>query len=226
MMFVIGLGGWVRFTLDDPAGLLVYVRVHPNSKGRFVIREMYVDASEQPRGFALSGPDLEAIPIDRFEAILNASKDRAYVEDSLESLSGGVQLDVLASYFAHHHDTADDGPGRRNVAESWVAAAYAASIPEHPYVKPVPKASIRASAAPRRRPESTYRLKHGPGEDGLTDDFLTRVTRAYASAVARGEAPNRSIADQVGVPLKTAQRWVYTARQRGFMPAGRRGVVG
>lgn len=72
--------------------------------------------------------------------------------------------------------------------------------------------------------EREFRLSHGPVE-GLTDDFLRDVARAYRAAQARDERPNKSIAEQTGYPLKTAQRWVYTARQRGIMPRGEKGRV-
>jgi hypothetical protein len=76
-----------------------------------------------------------------------------------------------------------------------------------------------------READEGFRLTSGPTE-GLSDDFLHDVAHAYAAAVARGEKPNVSIAEQVGYPLKTVQRWVYTARLRGIMPRGRRGAVG
>lgn len=73
--------------------------------------------------------------------------------------------------------------------------------------------------------DDEFRLERGPSE-GLTDDFLGDVARAYAAAVARGERPNVAIAEQVSYPLKTVQRWVYTARQRGIMPRGSKGRPG
>jgi hypothetical protein len=57
-----------------------------------------------------------------------------------------------------------------------------------------------------------------------TDDFLRDVARAYAAAPARGERPNRAIAEQVSTSLWAVQRWVYTARQRGIMQPGRQGT--
>jgi hypothetical protein len=66
-------------------------------------------------------------------------------------------------------------------------------------------------------------LLTGP-TDGLTDDFLRDVARACAAAVGRGERPNVAISKQVGYPLKTVQRWVFTARQRGIMPPAPRGA--
>lgn len=74
--------------------------------------------------------------------------------------------------------------------------------------------------------EPDFQLPPGASAGGLTDDFLRDVSRAYAAAVHRGESPNVAIAAQTGQPLKSVQRWVYTARQRGIMPRGSKGRPG
>jgi hypothetical protein len=74
--------------------------------------------------------------------------------------------------------------------------------------------------------EAEFRLPSGSPPNGLTDVFLQDVAKAYAAAVARRERPNVALAKQTGAPVKTVQRWVYTARQRGFMPRGSRGRPG
>lgn len=229
MEFSIGHGGWVRFVLDEPQGLLVYTRFRLNGRGRYVLRELYLDGSDLDADFSVTGPDVEALPVDQFEMLVNLGESRRILEDREGEYADGVPLDVLASYFGHTF-TMDGEVGERNRARNWVAAAYGASLRPDDQ-GPTAINVVRKQRSPHRssrtmRPEVTYRLKAGPGADGLTDDFLARVARAYASAVARGEQPNASIRDQVGVPLKTVQRWVYTARQRGIMPAGRKGAVG
>lgn len=55
-------------------------------------------------------------------------------------------------------------------------------------------------------------------DSGLTDEFLSDVGRAYRLAVRRGQSPALAIADQAGVPQRTAQSWIYKARKRGLMP--------
>jgi hypothetical protein len=75
-------------------------------------------------------------------------------------------------------------------------------------------------------PDSAFRLPQGGPTAGLTDEFLRSVARAYIAAVQRGERPNVAMAEQTGYPLKSVQRWVYTARQRGIMPRGSRGRPG
>lgn len=85
-------------------------------------------------------------------------------------------------------------------------------------------------AFPKRRrlkdaPDTSARLS--PPASGLDDDFLRQVAAAYAAAVARGERPNRSLAEQVGhEKTRTVESWVYLARKRGFLPKGRPGAVG
>lgn len=73
--------------------------------------------------------------------------------------------------------------------------------------------------------DTTARLS--PPTAGLTDEFLEQVARAYRAAVARGERPNKSLAEQVGDGGgRTVERWVYLARKRGFLPPGRPGRAG
>jgi transposase len=60
----------------------------------------------------------------------------------------------------------------------------------------------------------------------LTDKFLSDIARAYAAAVARREPPNKTIAADAAVPIRTVERWVYTARKRGIMAPTRKGSRG
>ena len=74
--------------------------------------------------------------------------------------------------------------------------------------------------------KAEFVLRSGP-TDGLTDDFLRDVGRAYAAALARGERPNKAIAEQTGRDIKSVQRWVYLGRNRGVIPpAAKKGRAG
>jgi hypothetical protein len=117
-----------------------------------------------------------------------------------------------------------------NIAQgNWVALSFAAQLSD----AAAAEAGIQVMHVPRqpqqwegvREVDSEFRLKSGPTE-GLTDEFLRDVARAYTAAVARGERPNKEIAKQTKYDVKSAQRWVYLARQRGIMPRGRKGRVG
>jgi hypothetical protein len=65
-------------------------------------------------------------------------------------------------------------------------------------------------ARPRGRPDVFYRH--------VADVYLT-----YAQASPR---PACDLADEHGVPVSTAHRWVKEARRRGFLPPGRPGKSG
>jgi hypothetical protein len=58
--------------------------------------------------------------------------------------------------------------------------------------------------APRRR---------GP----LRDEDLRHVAQVYRAAIARGQPPTRSVAEDCGVARSTAGRWVAEARRRGVL---------
>lgn len=57
----------------------------------------------------------------------------------------------------------------------------------------------------------------------LTREFLTEVAGCYAAAVESDDHPGDAIAEAWGVPVRTAHRWVYAARQQGVMPPGNPG---
>jgi hypothetical protein len=63
-------------------------------------------------------------------------------------------------------------------------------------------------------------------ENGLTDEFLREVAKAYDAAVAHRMPPGEALAELAGVSPRTVHRWVYTARKRGLMePATQRGRI-
>jgi len=74
------------------------------------------------------------------------------------------------------------------------------------------------------RPDELPRLETPP--EGLTDEFLREVARAYEIAVSRGEHPAPAIASTSGVSVSTVRKWVFIARKRQIMSAGQQGKVG
>ncbi len=76
---------------------------------------------------------------------------------------------------------------------------------------------------PRRRARShPSKARLSPPRAGLTPEFLQEVANAYTAAVARGERPNKALAEQVGHDnSRTVERWVYLARKRGLLPSTR-----
>jgi hypothetical protein len=53
--------------------------------------------------------------------------------------------------------------------------------------------------------------------------FYARVARRYRSLVPQTAKPAMAIAQEAGVPVATARRWINEARRRGALPAGRQG---
>lgn len=217
----IGNDGWVAV---DDVGLPgpLYVRVAPQPDGRLRLVELYLDASQS--GSPLAGDDLRQLPIGRIEGLVNDNADAVRARLGLPA----PDLSTLASYYGYTFGDL----GREIESRDWVGLSFACQFDQDAYAEPLSElpSFARPSKQARawdgvREVESDFRLTSGPA-DGLTDAFLNDVRRAYAAALARGERPNVSIAEQTGAPLKTVQRWVWIARQRGIMPRGRRGVPG
>lgn len=224
-----GNGGWVAV---DGLGLpgLLYLRLR-DVQGALRVSEFYLDASLSES--VIDTQDLTSIPLARLEALINS-----YFADRVRQ---GIKLpapdlSLLASHFASGLGT-QAAVARQIQRGDWVISCLASqhippgdkSLDLAPGVRAMRVARGRRVDPERIRSEDReFRLTEGPKE-GLTDEFLTSVARAYRAALARGERPNASIRDQLGGPqngvsLKTVQRWVYTARQRKIMdPAGRRG---
>ena len=95
--------------------------------------------------------------------------------------------------------------------------------PMETFINWMKKSGSPASA----EPDYSFRLGAGPEDTGLTDEFLEDVSHAYRAAVARGERPNRALAEQLGdgYSKRTVERWVYLARQRGLLASSRKGAV-
>lgn len=71
---------------------------------------------------------------------------------------------------------------------------------------------VAAPAVVARRPD---------GSD--PDGFSRQVAAAYERLVLTSHRPNVALAEEAGVPVATARRWVLEARRRGHLPPGERG---
>jgi len=81
-----------------------------------------------------------------------------------------------------------------------------------------------ARSAPARRGEPRIgraRLSRPDGRD--PEDFYRLVAEAYRDYVQRTHKPARQIADEAGVPIATARRWINHARELGLLEKGQRG---
>lgn len=56
--------------------------------------------------------------------------------------------------------------------------------------------------------------------------FYQLVAAAYNEYVRETRAAGARIAEEAGVPVTTAHRWIREARRRGFLPLGQRGKTG
>jgi len=200
-----GNGGWVRF--DDGVDAAM-VRFAPSDRGRLQVSELYLQGSHLAAG-RVDGGYLRRFPVSTFESIAN--EDNA-VRDRMRL--PGPDLARLAAYFrtsfgpqADHH---------------WVADSMRAQLPG----SGVPQAPIVEHDRPEVRGVDVVQLE-APGREGLTDDFLGQVGRAYYSAIRSGVRPLVPVlAKSAGVSGRTVERWVYEARRRNIMPPGHRGVSG
>lgn len=215
-----GSGGWVSIDdLDLPGPL--YVRFRDDA-GRLRVSELYLDASRGPN--FIDAQDIQSLPFRQIEAAINYWEE--YLGFRLNEAA--PDLSTLASYYATTFTNFDEPLADGN----WVVGCIASQ-----YIPPGEKKATTTNGQPVmrvpharrqwkfRETDEGFRLTSRPTE-GLTDEFLYEVARAYTAAVARGERPNKAIAEQTGYPVKTAQRWVYTARLRGIMPRGRKGAAG
>lgn len=55
------------------------------------------------------------------------------------------------------------------------------------------------------------------------DAFYQGVAAAYREYVVQTTAVGVRIAEEAGVPVTTAHRWIREARRRGYLPAGKQG---
>jgi len=216
--------GWTRY--EATALPPVYLRWTPNDRGRWVLRELFIDASESE---SLTAASLSRIPISALEAVVNGDKqthDRLAIKFALPSPLGGPaagsNVAVLVSHYATHFGSAADQ------TTNWVALAQLSTEPRMPDTetgKTVDDNPYKIEKRHRHGREAqldaNYRLTSPPGPDGLSDEFLSRVGRAYVAASLRGEPPNKTMATDVHASPRSVERWVYEARRRGVMPPAR-----
>jgi hypothetical protein len=148
--------------------------------------------------------DLRGIPLRALETAILSGQERIASRAAVPA----PDLSTLASYYATTF-----GPQ----AKHWVADSYHSQTSQ----------GKRLQAA--RRPGRLVKHSHVPPlaapSKGLTDEFLAHVAAAYSAAVASGKQPGPELARQADRPVKTVHRWIYTARKRGIMQAGRPGSV-
>lgn len=87
--------------------------------------------------------------------------------------------------------------------------------------RPAPHGMVTKDKRPKQgRPK----LSRPSGED--PNVFYARVAEAYRSASSETSKPGPLLAEEAGVPVATARRWIAEARRRGHLPPGRKGKAG
>jgi hypothetical protein len=216
-----GWGGWIRYEASDCPP--TYLRYLPNERDRYLLRELVIDSAEDE---PITAGVLARIPVTAIETLLNGDKEaRAQLADSVNTKSSpvggpatGSNIAILASRYVTLYGNAADP------TEDWcVAAAYATAG-----IKPYANVKKRHQSGRQLSTDAEYRLTGPPGPEGLSDEFLDRVRRAYLAATRRREpSVSKALAADAQVSHRSVERWVYEARKRGVMPAARaRGARG
>jgi hypothetical protein len=211
-----GNGGWVAVEDDQLDGTL-YLRLHPNSRGRWVVDQFYLDAEEHE----LTPGIIKGLRLSEYEQEINIERDVLTARSNVPSPADG--LPTLAAHFSTTFGRGSDP------YLNWVDAAWRQQF--SPEFRPGGYEDLVTPRKPKSGTKVTpqrdrYRLREAP-RHGLTDEFLRDVARAYNAAISRGERrPNQVIAKDVQVSPRTVQEWVAKARRRGIMPPGRKGAVG
>jgi hypothetical protein len=118
----------------------------------------------------------------------------------LARIEAEVSLGVNGFYVADQDFSATLGESLAELPEGWAAALRSRQAAERPRLS---------------RPTGAF-----------PEDFYARVADAYAEYASRTKAPAKALADEAGVPVTTAHRWVREARRLGCLPPGRKGKAG
>ena len=202
------------WSLSRPDGGGIHVKVTNIDHERWVITDVYV------HGYGLTATDLQAVPLTKFDLIMNML---GYWRDGGDDkpkpppgtiMDGDVIADVINDFAAKagygtavtFHNPDETGTEDPTLAE---LRDLAADAPDEPPMLP------DAERSKLTRPDGTD-----------PDGFAERVAAAYREYVQTTRAPAQKIADEADVPIATARSWIREARRRGKLPQGRKGRAG
>lgn len=191
-------GGWFRFLTGRPGEVITARCARDEETSRLVIRSLLIESETR-----VTAGLLRDVPVARLEAMLNsATEASAEFRDDLREADSVLVLQRLSSPLLERL-RAGSSPPPADAPKSVVILGQGPSS--------VITAG-RSDRPPLSRPEGVER-----------DEFYRRVADAYVDLVRSTGKPAVAMAQEAGVPVATARRWIYEARRRGALPAGQRG---
>ncbi len=183
--------------------------------------QVVISALLQSGSRRLSAATLRALPLGRLEAVLQREELRQWALDPAAAdspmalatrLRPGPSSSDFPSWVVEGPDDSDD----RASTQSRVS---------HPGVVGLETTYQQLQrrfgpAAQTSGPRPVALVRPGPR---VSDEFLQDVARKYRELAQRTHKPTAEIAQEAGVPVNTARRWVGAARARGFLGPGHRG---
>jgi hypothetical protein len=190
----IGNGGWVRMVLEGP-----------DDPPFVAIRVVDIAGSLEPSELYVAGVTsyvLSTLPLGRVAEVLN-----------VPHIAGAIRMHMPIP-----------GPDLRTAASHlgttwvepihWVAEMFLSQV-EGSGVPPAPRATERPSRR-RQLPDGRVTV---PSTTPYPASFWEQLSEVVKLLVLNGDmAPNKTIAEANDVPKTTADRWIRTARRRGYLP--------
>jgi hypothetical protein len=178
---------------SEPSAPRFFVRCHDDGRGGVKITALTIVAPDR-----ITSATLRAVPIGRIEAAINADPELLSVALAKDQLDGVLHL----------LEGAPEIPmGGKSIT---VTVGDSAAIND----------SVAAGLSPGDDPAELPLTR--PDRTDPTA-FYGRVARRYMTLVPKTAKPAPAIAQEAGVPVATARRWINEARRRGLLPAGRPG---
>lgn len=199
----IGNGGWVRWETGVPSmvGLIRFEEL----EGRLEPVELHMPMVPSQR-------DCARLPVTDLEAWAN-SDGAEYIRARINV--PGPLLTVAASHYA----TTFGSAGNSN----WVSDMMHSQLPG---------SGVPTVSTAKRRPMSQISTNDISAKLDVPEDrpygleFFEDVAALYSELAYRTRKPVAQIADENGVPLSTAQRWIRRCRELELLPPAHHGKRG
>ena len=188
-----GFKSWVQLQDDDLPGV-VYAGVD-DVDGQPRIVQLYIDG----RGEPIQAGALRRFPLAALEQVVANMTGDDYHGRHCPTCSAPLKRDERRAKSA----------GREEAITDWVVLERMARLGK------IPQTKMPRDRWASQQPEP---IRLSAPENGLTDEFLQDVARAYNAAIEQRLSPATTLAEVAGVNRRTVESWVYKARKRGIMP--------